>query len=321
MDELPILTPPSETACELVTPGVYDRLDFDTYRAINAVNQSSLKVILSQSPKHYVASRERQTSALAFGSAFHAAILTPEDFEASYYVAVLDPKKPKMNTKAGKARMVELNNEADGRHIIYADEMDMIQTVKRNIQGHEKAASLVDTPFRELTLVWVDPKTRILCKARLDLFVQAEGGVIILPDLKTCRDARREPFYQSIRTYGYDFQAAFYRRAVASHFKTDPALIHFAFIAVEKTAPFDLNVWVPDEQMMNLADADVERALEILRDCIERDEWPGYSQSLDAVMIGHPNGYVGRDWKKFTFEREQAPATIDTYEPSETDNG
>jgi len=73
----------------------------------------------------------------------------------------------------------------------------------------------------------------------------------------------------------YAFQDAFYRRGLrAVRRKTPPTM---RFVVVERDAPHGVSVMTPAPSLAALADAQVERAIGIWRECVKTGQWPGYA--------------------------------------------
>jgi PDDEXK-like domain of unknown function (DUF3799) len=144
------------------------------------------------------------------------------------------------------------------------------------VKAHPLAAKLLRNGQPERTLIWRDPATGVMCRAKADWL--REDGIV---DLKTCESAAPDALSKSAHNFGYAIQAPFYLRGHRSeswrfmnpYGPVEPFFVH---IAVEKTPPYLVHVNQLTERAMAWGDRQVSQALEIFRDCQESGEWPGY---------------------------------------------
>jgi hypothetical protein len=147
----------------------------------------------------------------------------------------------------------------------YAAGLAMAAAVRR----HPIAAKLLTGGEPERTLIWRDPATGVLCRAKTD-WLRPDGIV----DLKTTESAAPDALSKAAHNYGYAVQAPFYLRGFRDRF---PGVVpFFNHIAVEKTAPYLVHVNQLTGRALAWGDRQVSQALEIYRDCTAAGEWPGY---------------------------------------------
>ena len=86
----------------------------------------------------------------------------------------------------------------------------------------------------QVVAIWIDEKTGLKCKSRMDYLNES---IPMITDLKTTKSANPELFAKDIFKYKYYQQAGFYVDGyiAATQCKYDCC---FAFFAVEKTEPF-----------------------------------------------------------------------------------
>ena len=118
----------------------------------------------------------------------------------------------------------------------------------------------------EVSVYWQD--RGVDCKARLDRVLIDEGIVL---DLKTTDSVDPETFMKKVVNLGYDFQAAYYARAASMAFGKP---FRFIFVAVERKAPFTVDLFEASPDMMAEATWKVEKALDLYAKCNESGEWP-----------------------------------------------
>ena len=214
-------------------PGIYPGTSYDVYASWPAVRASTLNAC-ARSMAH---GREAEinpaddTDALAFGTALHTALLEPERFRKEYIVT---PKFDR-RTKAGKSAWTQFEDEYGHLMPIVEDEYDAAEAMIRSVYGCRDAAELLaNATARELSFVWSDGETGLLCKGRVDLLTTFEGWTFIV-DLKSTRDASQFAFQSQMTKLRYYASLAWYRlglNVLAPHDR------RCALLPVEKTPPY-----------------------------------------------------------------------------------
>jgi len=260
---------------------VYEGIPFEDYLRWHAVSQSQLKE-LARSPAHLrakLSEPDTDTDALRIGRALHAAVLEPAEFDSPARFGVI-PDGTDRRTKAGKELWETIARS--GATPIKQDEYDRVVAMREALNAHTAAGTLLRTDGRaELSLVWTDPATGVLCKARHDRHAAAIGGGVVL-DVKTTTDASPREFERTVFTFGYHRQGAFYLRGARA---LSLAVEHYAILAVEKVAPFAVAVYRLNEGAIDAGDAEVGALLGRYKRCAAADAWPGYPEGvLDLAL-------------------------------------
>ena len=243
----------------------------DEYLAAAGVSQSQLKD-LAVSPLHYHArhvartARREETAAMRFGSALHALVLEPAEFDGRYVVQTWDAR-----TKEGKAeRDAALSS---GRSVLDQDDAGTLSAMAEALAAHPVASRiLAERVHTEHPIFWTDAETGLRCKARLDA-VSAIGRASAIVDLKSTTDASPEGFARQVASLGYHVQAAHYLdgwRALGGDAGT------FVFIAIEKAAPYAVAVYELDTEALAVGEAKRRGLLDTLAECQRTGRWPGY---------------------------------------------
>ena len=260
----------------LPATGLHVNVPDPTYRAWDAVNQSSLKDW--RTPRHLqinLTSTREDTRSLAFGRAFHAAVLEPGVFE-SKYVPSIDADN---RTKAYQEWRA--TQDAAGKEIMDAVDYHRIDDMATAIRAKSKASALLKLPGPcEAAALWADPRTGIMCKAKIDkLCIDAN----IIVDFKTTNDASQDAFANSIDKYGYDLQAYWYTQAVLA---TTGKTCAFVIVAVEKDDPYgvacyDMTPW------LGYGEAKAKRALDTIAHYRNNTQgpWPSYADSIEPLPV------------------------------------
>jgi hypothetical protein len=140
------------------------------------------------------------------------------------------------------------------------------------VRSHPIARKLLTDGQPEKTLIWRDPATGVMCRAKVD-WLRPDGIV----DLKTTESAAPDALSKAAHNYGYAIQVAFYLRGfrlLAD--RTVMAIPYFVHLVVEKAPPYLVHVNQLTERAMAYGDRKVSEALQIYRDCSAAGVWPGY---------------------------------------------
>lgn len=244
------------------------------YNVAEGIRRSDLTK-LNRSPAHYkyaVEHPSEPTPAMVFGTAFHAAVLQPEEFDNQFMVADFDAR-----TKEGKALKQEALDK--GLTLLSKDTMEQIEAMKTAIESNPFAKRLL-TGDHETSHFWTDPETGEICKCRTDCETDI-NGVHYIVDLKTCTNAATDEFVRDATKFGYFVQAAMYTEGVKQTTGVDSV---FVFVAVEKDPPYAVNVMEcgPDEIRLGMNGSSRSKVagfrdlLNLYHKCRVEDKWPGY---------------------------------------------
>ena len=266
-------------------PGIYTRhvLPAERYHALNAANFSSLKE-MSRSPAHayHTFQEPREPSpALNLGDAAHSIVLEPERLDREYFEAPTELKKLKREQDAWK----EAQERNPGKNPLRPSEWAHLQQIRDAVLRHPYARELIEHAVAkdmiEVSAVWRDEASGVLCKLRTDGLSRFQGRAVVF-DVKTCLDASVGYWRRHIPRYWYHVQGAHYLDGLQALFPaTEPR--RFFWIAVEKKAPYGVYV-----HELNPADAEVGSAkmagwLREWAACEATGRWPSY-----PVEIGRP---------------------------------
>lgn len=262
-------------------------------RRLDEASATGLKHML-RSPAHFryfveEPDADRQSPALTFGKAFHAAVLEPDVFAATYSIlpagapqrptrAMLDAKKRSPESEQRCQWWAAWDADNAGRIVLSHEDYDRAQRMADSVRAHPVAAGLLVGGEREITFRWQDEDTGIACKARADLYLRGE----YLMDLKSCRDASAEGFARAVVSYGYDVQQGHYLDGIRAN---GDAIRWFVFLACESEAPYVCQPHILDaraeERGWNLR----QRAIKRQAECLAAGKWPGYSEELIETSL------------------------------------
>jgi len=193
---------------------------------------------------------------MRMGELVHLAVLEPDLYKTG--VGAL-PEGLDRRTKEGKTVYAELSSQY--RYLVTpaeaADILGMAEAA-RAVAGSLLAGATVEESIR-----W--ERAGVACKSRID---GRNGGVVF--DLKTTTDATA--FEREAFRYRYHVQAAFYLDALRA---CEQPAERFAFVVVEKTAPYLSTVFWADDDVIDAGRIEYLRDLEIYKRCLADDYWPG----------------------------------------------
>ncbi|CAH1654961.1 putative Exodeoxyribonuclease 8 [Hyphomicrobiales bacterium] len=159
----------------------------------------------------------------------------------------------------------------------YKNMLSMLRAVDRD----PIAGPLLRGATTEQSFFWRDD-VGILRKCRTDA-ISADG--VVIPDLKTTDDVSASAFGWTIYQRRYHVQAAFYLDILRGLYGSDAPRV-FAFVAAQKTRPYDVAVHYLTEEHIQAGRLLYQRDLALLTDCMARDYWPGVArgQLIEAQL-------------------------------------
>lgn len=265
-------------------PGIYRGVSFTDYCEWDAVNHSKLQRI-DKSPLHckVIPSLEK-SPAIRLGQLVHAGKLEPDSVDARYAVMPQFELSPENTTGKGepststattyvknKRSIFEEVSKQLGKIIVSQSQYDQFNECMSAMLQNQYVTDHVNAGQSEVSIVWIDEATGLLCKARLD----SVSDVII--DLKTSRDDGDRPlpesFDWSLWTYNYYSQAAYYREG---WYQVTGEMLPFVFAVVSTTPPIQCIAAPVGEMTLSLGSQTNARRLKRYAECKESGVWPGY---------------------------------------------
>ena len=261
------------------------------------------KILLS--PAHYQAALQTRlitTPAMEMGTAVHSLVLDGQKaFEGAYFdrgkegkdltVAelkeALDKKGMDYKKSAKKTELEDLlypnGKPIDRRTGLSSDDYAAVQGMAESLRRLEWYAG-TDAEYikrNEVSIYWDWLGNE--CKARLDSVLVEEGIVL---DLKTTDTVDPDLFVKKVVSLGYDFQAAYYAKAAEVAYKKK---FRFIFVAVERKAPYTVDLFEVTPDMLDEGTAKCELALKRHAECQASGEWPNRDPLIR--QMDYPNWY------------------------------
>jgi len=274
-------------------PGKYPNMPAAEYHALDAIGSSSLKPALISGSKYhwYTNSHKEPTPAMILGTQVHACVLEQDWFMEHYVLEVQKPAGLDGRTAEGKAwfknhRACVAQLEAEGKEVISDENFAICFNILNNLSVDMATSKLLDSEH-EVTYIWRDEYTGLLCKCRPDIL--HEAGIVT--DLKTCQSAREEDFQKVIVNMKYHVQAAHYLNGVAAIEGCDVDELSFSFLAVEKQDDFDFQIIELGDSLRTYGFNAAQKALQTIKNCRESGVYAGYDKT--PKVIEAPYWYKG----------------------------
>lgn len=241
-------------------PGIYPLMTNAEYHADPALGSTSMKTLALRTPAHWKYESEHPVHKDVYdiGTLAHSLIL--EGDESS--VAVID-----VPDKRGNKWTIPANEARDaGKIAVTTAEWEGIKGMRDAVMAHELGRNAFTGHKAEQSVFHDD--NGLMVKVRPDAY---KPGLIV--DLKTCVSADPNEFKRTAYKLGYFISAAMYvdiwKAATGEE-------VSFAFVNVEKTAPYLVSVVDLDEEALEYGRQMIIRAKSVYAECVAANAWPGY---------------------------------------------
>ena len=260
---------------------IYD-LDFRDYQESEGLNHSSLKNLYPPNTpldfwwhKHHP---RKPTDSQNFGSAAHIAVFEHERFDDAIVIAPQCDRR----TKAGKEEYNAFLDTASGKIILTQEELDSCFYIIEACQNHEILKDyLADKNAKYEVSGYFDYKD-VPLKFRTD-YMNPEIKLIL--DLKTTKAGHKRSFQRSVLDFCYHSQAAFYLLGMQEI--TGETWSDFLWITIESGAPHKIYIWEPDTSWLIHAMNLIDNALDVYKECIRTNSYPGVPAEINTLEIPH----------------------------------
>lgn len=241
--------------------GIHEGVPDTVYHSWDAVSKSGLFEFSKNPGKYRLGKRKATTKNMLLGTAIDVLLFDGEDeFERRFAVK---PEGYKGSTKADKEW------RAANAHLqqLSIDEADACRSAAEAIMRYEPAIPYFTGGRSQLSLVWVDSETGLLCKARPDY----KPDCPFMADLKSTNDVSAEAFGKIAWDFRYHWQAAFY--SDGWEILTGEHIDKFVFGAVEMERPNAVEVYDTPIDIMDLGRDQYRSVLDSYAACKETDTW------------------------------------------------
>ena len=247
-------------------PGWHYDVPMETYLADEALSSSGLQDFKRSA--HYYRFRQNServaSKAMTNGTAFHTAVLEPDEFARLYVIAgqcVARKKSGERCTNPGtriyrdkafcgvrghhpKPDFIE---EEGGPEIVEKADRDAMGIARDNLHKHKHIMQYFKgVGASEVTGIWVDEPSGVRCKIRLDRELERVSHHV---DLKYTASADVRAFKRQTWSMGWMHRSAFYRRGMKALGREATASI---IIASESEPAHDCNLFILDEAQIGV---------------------------------------------------------------------
>jgi hypothetical protein len=287
-------------------PGIYE-VDEAEYHSdpiiVPSLSHSIAKKLINQSPRHAHQAHPRFTeqeedeanAVMDAGTALHKLVLGK-----GQEIAVI----PFDNYTKKEAKAARAEARAARRVPILESKMPQIMAcakeTEEQIREHPDLKGFYGPGRTEVMAVWREGD--VWCRSLIDRL--SDTGQIY--DLKTTMLSAAPWEWENRLRKEYATQDAFYRRGLERLGFTSPSPI--IFIPVEQQAPYCLSTLAADSTLQFWANQEVERAIDIWRECTKTNTWPRYP--LTTYHVG------ATGWMLEKQEERAAGATFKSRRPS-----
>ena len=278
--------------------GVFFDMPDPTYREASGVSNSMLKYIALDgeepgSPAHFVAqflNPKEDTDALFTGRMVHSRILTPDEpvpgvvpIPETYTNEKGEVKPWSGNAKVCKAWLEK--HAAAGLRPMKADAIAAMDGIVNAIAQNDDCKVIFADGNPEVSLFkrWHRNDGMVLRKARMD-WLPKYGPLV---DIKTCQDARSCDFDSTMWKRRYYVQSSYYLD-LHNELNPDDQRSGFVFIAVEKFAPFGIQIFNVDQADLDNGRREWQRNLALVIECMKTGIWPGYPSGVQPIRVRYP---------------------------------
>jgi len=265
--------------------GLHPRTPAAEYRLWPAANYSSIKQFV-YTPAHVyqeLTDPSAETDAMRFGTATHTAILEPRLFDELYVRGAAG----NLNRKGPKDENEQIKFDNPGKELVRDKDWPKLQRMRDAVWAHPRAREILSSQgLTELSYLWEDIDTGLVCKARLDYLGNSDDGWPIALDLKSFGNFGGRLTEHAIERVIFEFQ---YHVQGAHYLDGLNALAtskrRFILLLVEKTAPFGVRMVEIDFAALELGRRQIARWMKRLKQCQDTGEWPGWSTGFDAIGV------------------------------------
>jgi hypothetical protein len=249
-----------------------DKLSNTEYHAKkDYISSSDVKMVHNTSLAHWKAKVYKTSTNFDLGTAVHANCL-----EAEKNLVMRGPE-----TRRGKAwsELYE-HAQAEEKTLLTSSDYDIARAVSDSVLFHPVGQRMAgDTTINEASFFADDP-SGLKIKCRPDSYWE-ENGVVY--DIKTCQSSAPSAVSRDVLTYSYHAQAAFYLKTLTQagfHAK------RFAFVFVEKTAPYAVNVSELAPEFLEYGFKIVDETLAKIKEANDVGEFPtGFSDEVNTIDL------------------------------------
>jgi hypothetical protein len=201
------------------------------------------------------------------------AIQQPSLFRATY---VEMPTFSGPGMKAAKEAFLVAN---EGKRFLTTKNSERIRGMCASVMRNRTARMIVEDGESEVTMRWIDSRTKLRAKARFDYLHRGLGFGM---DVKTTDDASSIEFGRSVAKFEYHVQHCHYSDGTR---ELGVPLQNFLILAVEKQPPYLCQLHHIDAAAEERGFQLLHRRMDKLEQSVRTGEWPGYPDEINTLTL------------------------------------
>lgn len=247
-------------------------------------SSSDLKTILKTSPYHFKKLHDQPppepTDAMCLGSAVHCLVFRPDHFDQEIAVRPDIPRRSALQ----KERHEQFERDNKDKVLITASQEIIARAMADSVRNYGPAEEYVHQGTPERSFFFRVPTSEVDYRSRIDNWI---GNNKTMVEFKTTKSADPISFSRDIANLKYHVSLAHYNIGIEQVLGIDITEIQNVFIVVEKTFPFNVEIYHPSEKMLHQGFQDWIKAHGYLEHALETDEWPSYTPD-EGMIIDMP---------------------------------
>ena len=291
-----------------IEDGIHPGVLFEEYLLWDRMSKSTLKFGLADQGGSMLKLKakvdgeipDKKTDALDLGTAFDTRLLEPQLFKDTYTVAdrccaikksdKQQCKNPGITRHAGKwycgtKSHAPADISADAVASLSEEMWIKVNGMFGSVIKHEIINTIRQSGGEQVSIAWTDPHTGIKMKGRLDKLAELFNIPLIL-DVKTTRPMNNEfELGREFERLGYHVQCAIYREGM----KILTGKQHdFLFAYVESETPYEVGVFGPCQDTLNLGSKEYHDTLNAWANCLKTGVYPS-KWGNDIIQLSAPS--------------------------------
>ena len=285
-----------DDACrwDVLEPGVVDGMPEDVYHADPvpewSLSSTGARLITQHGgPAKWRHARDNPAPdrpVWMLGRALHARVL---GVGSGYVVPVDEHGDPWAEWRTAHAKAQVEDIRAAGYVPLKAHDALKVEAMAERLLEHPDARELLEGTIGrpEVSGFARDPEHGVWLRARWDYLPDTDGGLLVIPDLKSAHDASDPGMAKAMGDNGLHRQAEWYERVAKLLQLAEDVVV--VLIAQDKEPPYLVNVVRPARHDLVRASLLNDLAVERFAAGKASGVWPGYGDALHTVEVA---GYV-----------------------------
>jgi len=219
------------------------------------------------------APEKKETDAMRFGQALHAAVLEPDTVEDRFVVL---PEGMVRNAKHAKYQ--DFMAEHEGKTVLTAAQGERLGATMASVRTNTMLLGLLRGLQTEVSMFW-GKEAGIKLRGRLDGHSEPQA---LLVDLKSIQAVDDRTIQRQFSAFKYPAQQALYQAGAA---KCGLDFRGFLFVVIATEAPFDVRMIKLTEKDLEIGWLQVKSWMERLAACQVTQLWPGHGNQVDVIEM------------------------------------